>query len=449
MESIQTEFLIIGAGYAGIGAATQLQMAGKRFLVVEARDRIGGRVWSKTLPNNTTIDLGAQWIGPDQKLMWEQALKHRVKTFDTYDEGKNILYYNKKMTYYKGTIPKIDPLSLISLGLSLDKINKWCKKIPLDKPWEAPDAKKLDAITVQNWMNQHIRFPKARFLFKVGVETVFACPPSEISMLQALFYAHSGEDFEKLISIQNGAQQTRFEKGSQHLLQCMAQPFQDKILLDNPVNAIEQSEKGVKVYTKKSIITANKVIITVPPALVEKISFLQSLPANRVQLQQRIPMGSAMKSFAVYKNPFWREKGLSGQVVSDLNPVQVTFDCSPADASCGIILSFIEAENERFMITLSEEKRKELVLQRLSQYFGKEALEPDYYLDKSWAEETWSGGCYAGNPTPGTLTSFGEYLRKPCGNIHWAGTETAMKGNGYMEGALESGYRAAKEVLSN
>lgn len=126
-----TDTIIIGAGYSGIGAATKLYENGKDFLVVEARDRIGGRVWSKQLNNGAIIDIGAQWIGPQQLLMWEMVKKHKVDTFETYDEGKNILAWNNKISTYKGTIPKIDPISLVDLGLALNKINQKCKKIPI------------------------------------------------------------------------------------------------------------------------------------------------------------------------------------------------------------------------------------------------------------------------------------------------------------------------------
>ena len=444
-----TDTIIIGAGYSGIGAATKLYENGKDFLVVEARDRIGGRVWSKQLNNGAIIDIGAQWIGPQQLLMWEMVKKHKVDTFETYDEGKNILAWNNKISTYKGTIPNIDPISLVDLGLALNKINQKCKKIPIESPWMVKGAHQLDSISLYSWMEKNLWTKKAKFLFKVGVESVFAVEPAEISMLYALFYAHSGVDFEKLISIKNGAQQTRFVNGSQHLLTQMANPFTEKILLDNPVVAIEQNNNGVIVYTKHSKIMAKKCIITIPPTLLQKIQFIPDLPPNKVQLNQRMPMGTAMKCFGIYKKPFWREKGFSGQVVSNDEHIQVTFDCSPHDESCGIIMAFVEAGNARKFIEKTREEREAIFFESLSKYFGPEALEPIDYVEKCWSEEIWSGGCYAGNPTPGTLTQFGEYLRKPFGNIHWAGTETATKGNGYMEGALEAGYRAAAEVMGS
>lgn len=447
METIETDVVIIGAGYSGIAAATKLQEAGKQFVVVEARDRIGGRVLSQTIDEDIVIDLGAQWIGPDQHLMHKMVKKLNIETFETYDDGKNILSWNNKISTYSGTIPKIDPISLISLGLALNKINNLCKKIPLENPENAENANKLDETTVATWMDKNIWTAKAKFMFKVGVETVFACHPSEISMLHALFYAHSGGDFEKLISIKNGAQQTRFVKGAQHLVTEMAKPFLEKILLNNPVLSIQQAEDEVIVITQNKIIKAKKCIVAIPPTLVEKISFTPNLPANKIQLNQRFPMGTAMKCFGIYEKPFWREKGFSGQIVSNSKPIHVTFDCSPKDGSRGIILAFVEAENARGFIEKTASERKQVFIESLAHYFGSQALNPIQYIDKCWSEEEWSGGCYAGNPTPGTITQFGAYLRKPLQHLHWAGTETAKKGNGYMEGALEAGYRAAKEVI--
>lgn len=447
MSEIKTDIIVIGAGYSGIGAATKLFENEKDFVVIEARDRIGGRVCSKQLDNGTIIDIGAQWIGPDQKLMWEMVEKYKVETFDTYDTGKNILAWNNKLFHYIGTIPKIDPISLIDLGFALNKINLLCKQIPLENPWLAKNAQELDATSLYTWVEKNMWTKKAKFIFKVGIETVFACNPSEISMLHALFYAHSGEDFERLISIKGGAQQTRFVKGTQHLLEKMAFPFKEKILLDSPVLSIEHHSKGVLVKTANAQIFAAKCIVAIPPTLVQKIKFLPELPPNRIQLNQRMPMGTAMKCFAIYKKPFWRAKGFSGQVVSNNKPVQVTFDCSPKDESCGIILGFIEADNARNFIEKTVAERKTIFFESLAKYFGPEALDSIDYIEKCWSTEEWSGGCYAGNPTMGTLSQFGTYLRKPIGNIYWASTETAIKGNGYMEGALEAGYRAAKEAM--
>lgn len=445
-STLQTDYIIIGAGYAGIAAASKLHEAGKSFLVMEARDRIGGRVHTHRLDSGALVELGAQWIGPTQHKMWELVKKHQVETFDCYDSGKNILHYGGKTSTYTGTIPKINPLALIDMGIAMARINKLCKEVPLEAPWKAPKAEEWDSMTMATWIDRNVRTAKARKLIHIGIETVFACQASEISFLHALFYCHSGDNLDTLLAIPNGAQQTLFVKGAQHLLEEVAEPFRDKILLSQAVRSIDQDADGVTVLTDGLQVRAKKVIMTLPPALCGQIHYVQPLPHRKAQLFQRVPMGAAMKCYAVYDKPFWRDKGFSGQIVSDEAPLHVSFDSSKPYGP-GLLLFFVEGKHARDFIDLPELERKAKVLQTLTKFYGPDAQNIIDYTDRCWTTEEYSRGCYVGNFPTGVWTQFGEELRKPTGHIHWAGTETAMKWNGYMDGAVESGYRAFEEVV--
>jgi monoamine oxidase len=445
---IQTDVVIIGAGYAGISAASKLHEASKNFLILEARDRIGGRVETHLLQeSNAIIELGAQWIGPSQNNMWDLVRKHQVETFDGYDSGKNIYHYKNKTSTYKGTIPKMSPFALIDLGIAMSRLNKMTAKINLTTPWTSPNAKLLDGMTMDTWIRKNIFTKEAQKSMHTGFETIFACQASEISLLHFLFYCHSGDNLDTLLAVTGGAQQTLFKKGAQYLLEQEALPFKDKIHFNQAVKQIQQSESSTVIFTDELEITASKVIVAIPPALCQKIYFEQSLPQRKVQLFQRMPMGAAMKCYVIYETPFWRDLGFSGQIVSDRSPFHVSFDCTKPGGK-GIFLFFVEGQYARDFIELPESKRKEMVLNEMRYYFGEKALNPLEYKDRCWTEEEYSGGCYAGNFTPGSWTQFGSVLRTPNGNIHWAGTETATKWCGYMDGAIESGYRAAEEVLN-
>jgi monoamine oxidase len=446
-QILKTDILVIGAGYAGIGAASKLYGAGKDFLVLEARDRIGGRVNTHQLESSgATVELGAQWIGPTQQLMWDLVKKHGVETFDTYDSGKNILHLNGRTSAYKGLIPKMDPISLLDMGIALERLNKLCKKVPLESPWLAPEAERWDSMTMATWIDRNVKTSKARKMMHVGIETVFACMASEISFLHAMFYSHSGGNLESLLAIPKGAQQTLFKKGTQQLLALEAEPFKEKLLLNQPLYAVEQSDSGVVAHTASVEVHAQKLIMTLPPALCQRISFMQPLPQRKAQLFQRVPMGAAMKCYAVYEQPFWRDLGFSGQIVSDRAPLKVSFDCTKPGGP-GLLLFFVEGSYARDFIELSLEERRRIVTEELVFHFGAKAMDMIDYTDKCWTEEEFSGGCYAGNFPTGVWTQFGRELRKITGHIHWAGTETAMNWSGYMDGALESGYRAAEEVI--
>jgi len=203
------------------------------------------------------------------------------------------------------------------------------------------------------------------------------------------------------------------------------------------------------VRTRSDTWSAKRVIVTVPPALVGAIRFQPPLPPNRAQFDQRVPMGTVMKCMAIYDRPFWRDQGLNGMATSNTGPVQLTFDNSPPDGKPGVLLGFIEGQAARDMANASADDRRAAVLDCFARYFGPEAKsQVREYVDKSWAKDPWSRGCYVGFTPPGVLVGYRNAIRKPVGPIHWAGTETAEEWAGYMDGAIDSGLRAAGEVLA-
>ncbi|MHA8087696.1 flavin monoamine oxidase family protein [Aquirufa sp. Wall-65K1] len=447
MKEINTEILIVGAGYAGIAAAKKLHAAGKDFIILEARDRIGGRTLTENLTSGPSVDMGAKWVGPTQHLVWEWIKESQTETYETYDQGKNLLKFKDKISSYTGTIPKIDPISLIDLGMAIHRMNKLSEQISISEPWNHPKAKEYDAMTLATWMDKHIWTAKAKHLFEIGIQTVFAVEASEISLLFALFYFKSGDNMDTLISIKNGAQQSILKGGTQGLVKKIAAPWMKKIQLNEPLLKLVQHETGIVATSANLRITANKCILSIPPVLINSIVFDPPLLQQKAQLYQRMPMGAAMKVYLIYPSPFWRGMGYSGQIVSDEYPLKVTFDVGHTDSDHGVLLVFVEGNDARNFIELEEDVRRKMILERVVKIFGHQAVQPLQYVDKCWTEEVYSRGCYTGLMGPNTLTQFGHQIRAPFKHVHFAGTETAEKWNGYLDGAISSGYRAASEVL--
>jgi monoamine oxidase len=204
----------------------------------------------------------------------------------------------------------------------------------------------------------------------------------------------------------------------------------------------------VELHTPRGVWEAKRVIVAVPPTLAGRIRYQPHLPAQRDQLMQRVPMGSVIKCMAVYDEPFWRRDGLSGMATSDTGPVKLTFDNSPPSGKPGVMLGFIEGQEARDLLGASRNKRRKAVLDAMARFFGNRVHHTIGYAEKSWAEDPWTRGCYVGYYPPGVLTGYRNAINAPTGAIHWAGTETASEWNGYMDGALQSGERAAGEVLS-
>jgi monoamine oxidase len=283
---------------------------------------------------------------------------------------------------------------------------------------------------------------------------VFSAEPRDLSLFWTLFYiASAGNEqnagsFNRLINTGDGAQDSRFVGGSQRIALELARRLSRRVFLGQPVRRLAQGRGYVRAETDRMSVTAKQAIVTVPPALRSAIRFDPALPPLQAQLAQRFPMGTVYKVMAVYDRPFWRDAGLTGQATSDTGPVKITFDNSPPDGTPGVLLGFIEAQDGRRALTETPQQRRDAVLESFARYFGAAARNPRAYVEKSWAEERWSGGCYGGYLAPGVLVDYGPWIRQPHGRVHWAGTETSTYWAGYMDGAVRSGERAAAEVLA-
>lgn len=442
--------IIIGGGFSGLAAARIFHQQEKQFIVLEARDRVGGRTYTRRFEDGKYVDLGGQWIGPTQDRMYALAAENKVEWYETYNEGINILDLNKTLRTYKGLIPKMDVASLINIDFVLKKLESMAKGIPLDKPWSVPKARVWDSLTLEAFVRKYCYTKNCYKVVRAGLETVYACELNEVSLLHALFYIKSGTNLNNLLSIQDGAQQHRIKGGMQTLAERIAEPFMNSIQFNKPVMRIIQDSGGVTVEGTGFSYRAKSVIMAIPPVLVSSIEFQPALPLYKTQLVQKMSMGIVGKILCVYDKPFWRGKGYSGQAVADEHgPFQTLFDASPADGSYGSLMAFCIADRAREFFSKDEETRKQITLENFARYFGNEATRPDKYIDHCWANEAWSKGCYAALYPTGAWTNFQDTLAKPVGNIHWAGTETSQVWYGYIEGAVRAGERAAQEVISN
>jgi monoamine oxidase len=287
-------------------------------------------------------------------------------------------------------------------------------------------------------------------VFALIVEAVLSVEPRDVSWLYFLAYVHAAGGVNALVANAGagGAQDFRVHGGTQGIAVAMARALHGRVLLGQPVTRIDQGKGGVTVHTEALAVHAKRAIVAIPPNLAGRILYEPALPALRMQLTQRMPVGSLIKTIAVYDQPFWRADGLNGQANSDQGPVKVTFDASPANGRPGVLLGFVDGDDARRMSDLPLRARRKLALQSYVRYFGARAAKPRLYIDQVWDKETYTGGCPVGIMPPGVMTEYGRALRTPCGRIHWAGTETATVWTGYMDGAVQSGERAAAEVLT-
>ena len=443
----QSEVAIVGAGLAGLTAARVLTKAGIDVIVLEARERVGGRTCSRPASDGTLLDYGGQWIGPTQDRLAALAEAVGVTSFPTYNEGKNIELYEGQRFVYEGALPMGDPLAMMESIEAMLDLNLMAAEVPLETPWTASNATEWDGQTVETWLQTHVESAHARQLMTLAVESVFSVEPRDLSLLHFLFYVHSGGNINQLLSVTDGAQERRFHTGAQSISDRVATELGERVVLNTPVHTLYHDEQGVRILSDTLIVQARRALIAIPPTLAGRLRYRPALSGYRDQLTQRIPMGTVIKVQCLYERPFWRAEGYSGQVTSDEGAVRITFDNSPADGTPGVLMGFIEGDEGRVWGRKTPEERKTEVLACFTRYFGEQAAHPYAFEELNWANEEYSRGCYAGVMAPGTWLAYGEALRQPLGRLHWAGTETATLWNGYMDGAVQSGERAAQEIL--
>lgn len=442
--------IVIGAGLAGLAAARSLVDDGFDVTVLEARDRVGGRTEGGFTSDGFPVELGGQWIGPGQTRMYRLVDELGLETFPTYNEGEHVVKLGAKLSRLKshrGAVPRISPFALADLFNGLRRFSKLAATIPLEDPWSTGDAEVLDGQTFETWVRSNLRTEAGRSYFRVATEAVFAGELNEISLLHALFYSHSGRDFETLLSVDDGAQQDRIVGGSILIAERMAESLNGRVLLGRVVETVRHDSTGVEVVTRSGeTFSASSLIVTTPPSLAGRLTYDPPLPAWRDQLTQRLAAGSVIKFHVVYPEPFWRRDGLTGQVASDTGPVKVTFDNSPPDEGPGIIVGFLEGAEGRRWSPHTTDERRGAVIESLVRYFGAQAATAVEYIERDWMSEEFSRGCYGAHFAPGVWTSYGRALRQPVGRIHWAGAECSPVWNGYMEGAVRSGESTARQV---
>ena len=458
MADREADVAIVGAGLAGLAAARELTARGVTVCVVEARDRVGGRTLNEPIGDDKIAEIGGQWVGPTQHRVNALISELGLETYPTYTEGRNLFEREGTLRRYRGTIPRVSPVALAETGLALARVDRMAKRVDPERPWAGKEAERWDSLTFATWVRRNVRTRKARDLIRLGIWAVWAVEPEDLSLLHVLFYVRSAGSFSDLLDTQGGAQDSRVVGGTQLICLRMAEMLgADAIELSSPVRRIDQigagsstggaSTDGVRVVSDRLTVEARRVIVALPPVLAGRIYYDPPMPAVRDGLTQWMAQGSVVKCMAVYDRPFWRERGLSGQVTSADGPISVAYDNSPPDGSPGVLLGFFEAGAARRATELPQDERRRLVLDCMRRWFGPEASDPVHYVDKAWAADPWSRGCYGGFMPTGAWTATGSALRPPVGPIHWAGAETATVWNGYMDGAVSSGQRAAAEAL--
>jgi monoamine oxidase len=442
----RTDVVVVGAGFAGMIAVRNLIREGKKVVLLEARDRVGGRVKAGKIASRA-VDVGGMWVGPSQTKMLALIHEYGCHTTPQFEDGKQIVQLNGKRGIGEGEDLGLEPTQQQELDKIFAELDALSAEVPLSAPWTARRAKEFDGITVEDWLREHVTGETVRSLLRSATRNIFQSEAHQLSFLYFLFYIHSADTLEILWGLKDAAQAFRVTEGFHGVAAKLAKDLGRSIVLQSPVRAITQDSTGVTVHSEQEW-RADYAIVAVPLPLSVRIAFDPTLPPGRDALAQRMPMGSVIKWYAAYEKPFWRDRGLSGLVVTDLPPGLACMDVTPPERSPGLLVGFFDGKWGLEWMSRSQDDRRKAIVERLVDWFGAEAAHPMDYEDQNWPAEEWSRGCFGASMGPGVMTTVGQHIREPHGRIHWAGTETSEIWTGYVEGAIRSGERAAAEVLA-
>ncbi|MFD9740850.1 flavin monoamine oxidase family protein [Umezawaea sp. NPDC059074] len=448
-QAVDTDVVVVGAGYAGLTAAARLVDAGVDVVVLEAAERVGGRALSEVLPSGARVDHGGQWIGPTQRRFHDLAARFGCRTFPTWEVGKHVeVWHDGACVDYLGAGRPTGP-GVAEYRRVTALLDDLAATVDLERPWTTPRFAEFDALSAQDFFRATTRDQDAIRRLALAVQGVWCAEPREISFFHVLFYVASAGGYEQLMETGGCAQDSRFAGGADAVARALAASLDGSIRLGEPVRTIRRTAGGVEVATGRSVVRARRAVVTVPPAALGRITFEPELPPARRGWARCSPMGRVAKVHAVYDAPFWRETGYSGiATLYGTSPVGVVFDNSPEDASLGVLVAFVYGDRLDGWADSSQPVRRHDVLAALAGVAGPQAWEPLDYVEKVWPREHWTIGGYECFVTPGGWTAYGEDgWRAPTGPVHWAGAETASVWNGYIDGAISSGDRAATEVI--
>lgn len=438
--------VIIGAGLAGLSAARRLTDRGLDVEVLEARSRVGGRTEGGHLSDGTPVELGGQWIGPTQDAVLELIADLGLSTFQVYDEGEALLLADGRAHTGPEDTFGLPEAALDEFQRVLTVIDDLAATVDLTAPWNTPDAGRLDRRTADEWLRAVTDDHLILRFYQVMMVTLFAAETEEMSLLHFLFYMKSGGGPARLMATIGGAQDSRVDGGTHQICERLAASVSDRIRLETPVHTLRQHDDRVEACYPGGSVEARSAIVALPPTLAGRLAYDPPMPPLRDSLTQQVPAGTVIKYQVGYATPFWRANGQSGGVLSLDHPVSLVFDNCPPGGSPGVLVAFIEGNHARAAQELAPDERRRLVIDNLVTYFGDDAAHPFDLAERDWSAEAYTRGCYGGRLGTGVWTHLGPALSRPVGRIHWACSETASIWNGYMDGAIRAGRRAADEV---
>ena len=446
-ENITCDVVVIGAGVSGLTAAHDLRQAGLSVTVLEARDRVGGRLWTQVI-DGATLELGGQWVSPDQDALIKTLEELDLETYERYREGDSVYVGRDGVTRrFTGDIFPASPETQREIVRLIGLIDDLSTEVNPAAPWAHPRAKELDIISFWSWLTEQTADEEARDNIALFVaDAMLTKPAHTFSVLQALMMASSAGGFMRLVEA-DFILDRRVIGGLQQVPLRLAETLGDDVKLSQPVRRLQWSDSGVTATTDSFTVTARFAIAAIPPVLHGRIDYQPPLPRAQHQLHQHLSFGLVIKVHAVYEKPFWRDNGLSGTAFSPYNLVHEAYDNTNYEDTRGTLVGFVSDIKAGDVLSLGPDERRKAVLESLASYYGPDALDPIVYYESDWAAEEWTRGAYAVSFDLGGLVRYGPTLREPVGPIWFSSSDLAGEGYQHVDGAIRVGHETAAGVI--
>ncbi|MDQ1216956.1 MULTISPECIES: flavin monoamine oxidase family protein [Microbacterium] len=447
MTEITRDVAIVGAGAAGLTAANDLRKAGLSVVVLEARDRVGGRLWTEEI-DGAMLELGGQWVSPDQHALIDTLADLGLETYTRYRDGDSVYVGpDGQARRFRGEMFPVAPETERVIDEITARLDAMVAEIDPDRPWAHEKAAEWDRISWDAWLRQQTDDDEAvrNLAFATG-SAMLTKPTHTFSLLQSLLMAASAGSYSHLVDA-DFILDKRVVGGLQQVPLRLAERLGEDVLLGQPVRSIEYSDAGAVVRTDEVTVRARHVVLALAPVLYNRISFSPPLPRLKHQMHQHFSMGFVIKVHAVYDRPFWREQGLSGTAFSPYELSHEAYDNTNHGDERGTLVGFVSDQNADDLFRLSADERRERILESLSHYYGPEAKNPIVYYESDWGSEEWTRGAYAASFDLGGLTRYGAEQLELVAPLHVACSDLAGLGYQHVDGAIRMGHRVADEIL--
>ncbi|MEZ3160584.1 NAD(P)/FAD-dependent oxidoreductase [Microbacterium sp. BWT-B31] len=448
MNEITRDVVIVGAGAAGLTAANELKRAGLSVAVLEARDRVGGRLWTDVI-DGAMLEIGGQWISPDQEALTETIAELGLQTFSRHRDGDSVyIGPDGTLSRFTGDVFPVAPETERVIAEITERLDAMVAEIDPDRPWAHEKAAQWDTISWDAWLRSQTDDDEAvrNLAFATG-SAMLTKPTHAFSLLQSLLMAASAGSYSNLVDA-DFILDKRVVGGLQQVPLLLAERLGDDVFLGQPVRTIEHTDTGVTAIAEGMTVRARYAVLALAPNLYDRISYVPPMPRLRHQLHQHLSMGFVVKVHAVYDRPFWRDQGLSGTAFSPYELSHEAYDNTNHGDERGTLVGFVSDRNADDVFRVSAQERKERILESLSHYFGPEAKNPIVYYESDWGSEEWTRGAYAASFDLGGLHRYGADLREPVGPIHFAASDLAGAGYQHVDGAIRMGRLAAANIVA-